>query len=188
MMKGWIIHKQTTFAPRIVFLEHTHSKTQSLEPSRSHCPLPSSELHKSSRTFTKYKQTCAQAKTSKNKPRSMWQGAPLSLQPCLSSSFTKWVASCPRNTLLSLLQNCIRQCLTCVRGHPLRFAKVTYTQVRVQHRLHSGEPSSQKSARLQSETVLVTRSIFKCTRTLRNLLKHLRACRTWQRTRNRVLS
>ena len=48
--------------------------------------------------------------------------------------------------------------------------------------------SAQKDPRLQSETVLVTRSIFKCTRTLRNLLKHLRACRTWQRTRNRVLS
>ena len=25
MIKGWIIHKQTAFAPRVVFLEHTHS-------------------------------------------------------------------------------------------------------------------------------------------------------------------
>ena len=27
-IKGWIIHKQTAFAPRVVFLEHTHSTTQ----------------------------------------------------------------------------------------------------------------------------------------------------------------
>ena len=78
-------------AMSIVFLEHTHSTTQSLEPSSSHFPRPSSEMPKS-RTFTKYKQTCAQAKMSKNKPRSMWQGTLLSLQPCLYSSFTKWVA------------------------------------------------------------------------------------------------
>ena len=68
-----------------------HSTTQSLEPSSFHFPRPSSEMPKS-RTFTKYKQTCAQAKMSKNKPRSMWQGTLLSLQPCLYSSFTKWVA------------------------------------------------------------------------------------------------
>ena len=28
MIKGWIIHKQTAFGPRIVFLEHTHSTAQ----------------------------------------------------------------------------------------------------------------------------------------------------------------
>ena len=28
MIKGWIIHKQTAFAPQVVFLEHTHSTTQ----------------------------------------------------------------------------------------------------------------------------------------------------------------
>ena len=28
MIKGWIIHKETAFAPRIVFLEHTHSTAQ----------------------------------------------------------------------------------------------------------------------------------------------------------------
>ena len=53
-----------------------------LEPSRSHCPRPSCEWPKS-KTITQYKQTCAQAKTSKKKTRSMWQGTPLSLQPCL---------------------------------------------------------------------------------------------------------
>ena len=58
----------------------THSfHNPTLEPSRSHC-------HKI------YKQTCAQAKASKNKPRSMRQGTPLSLRPCLQSSLTKWVA------------------------------------------------------------------------------------------------
>ena len=82
MIKGWIIHKQTAFVPRVVF-SGTHSfHNPTLEPSRSHCPRPSSEWPKS-RTITKYKQTCAQAKTSKKKPRSMWQGTPISLQPCL---------------------------------------------------------------------------------------------------------
>ena len=38
---------------------------------------------KSQAETPKYKQTCAQAKTSKKKPRSMWQRAPISLQPCL---------------------------------------------------------------------------------------------------------
>ena len=28
MIKGWIIHKETAFAPRVVFLEHTHSTAQ----------------------------------------------------------------------------------------------------------------------------------------------------------------
>ena len=74
--------KQTAFAPRVVF-SGTHSfHNPALEPSRSHCPRPSSEWPKS-RTITKYKQTCAQAKTSKKKPRSMWQGTPISLHPCL---------------------------------------------------------------------------------------------------------
>ena len=28
MIKGWIIHKETAFAPRIAFLKHTHSTAQ----------------------------------------------------------------------------------------------------------------------------------------------------------------
>ena len=64
-------------------LSRAHSfHNPTLEPSRSHCPRQSSEWPKS-RTITKYWQTCAQAKTSKKKTKSMWQGTPLSLQPCL---------------------------------------------------------------------------------------------------------
>ena len=76
---------ETTSGSKILKNKKVGSYTNpTLEPSRSHCPRPSSEWPKS-RTITKYKQTCAQAKTSKKKPRSMWQGTPIFLQPCLYS-------------------------------------------------------------------------------------------------------
>ena len=81
--EGWNIHKQTAFAPQLVLLEHICFIPQPHTGAfRSHCPRPSSECPKS-RTITKYEPTCAQAKISKKKLRSIWQGTLLSLQPCL---------------------------------------------------------------------------------------------------------
>ena len=55
MIKGWIIHKQTAFAPRVFFSGAHSIHNPTLEPSRSHCPRPSSEWPKT-RTITKWKQ------------------------------------------------------------------------------------------------------------------------------------
>ena len=83
MIKGWIIHKEAAFAPRIVFLEHTHSTAQHWG-----LPVPIALAHLPNGLRAEPSQNrqlvpCAQAKASKKKPRSMWQGTPLSLQPCL---------------------------------------------------------------------------------------------------------
>ena len=55
---------------RVDSLEHTHFTSQLWSLPVFRFPCPSSAWPKS-RTITKYKQTCAQAKTSKNETRSM---------------------------------------------------------------------------------------------------------------------
>ena len=75
--------QQTAFAPRVVFSWNTLIPQPSTGAFPFPLPSPIFRMADKSRTIAKYKQTCAQAKNSNKKPRSMWQGAPISLQPCL---------------------------------------------------------------------------------------------------------